>query len=211
MKLLKFDPPEVVKRDLLVLANYLESLPDDYEHFDMGTYLAVSATHKTWSEDTFDAHISCHSYINDKWYKDVSSYSEFVLLDKFLSCDTVACVVGHAKFLTFKGIDPVTADWGDLRKYLSDNKDYVDKWIFDSDWQKVDNTPSGAAKRIRYALEFGVPSELTERVTVNVLKEAFNSTKYQEKFTQVEKLDIADRLVFIGAKLNAESNTEHSQ
>ena len=32
-------------------------------------------------------------------------------------------------------------------------------WIFDGGWARWDNTPHGAAKRIDYLLEHGVPDE----------------------------------------------------
>lgn len=35
-------------------------------------------------------------------------------------------------------------------------------WLFGSEWEDVDNTPKGAAKRIRIFLESGVPEAFLE-------------------------------------------------
>jgi hypothetical protein len=196
VELIKFNPREVVKRDLLVLANYLESLSENYEHFNMGVYLGVSCVHLSEDER---ADIGGFSKIDHKVYKEITGFSEYTTPEKFFSCDTVACVIGHTKLLQLEGIDTAEASWTDLRDYLSDNYARVDKWMFDPDWDKVDNSPKGAAKRIRYALEFGVPADLDKRVTASLLKKVFAGTKYAEKFEQVEKLDITDRLVLPGA------------
>ena len=74
-----------------------------------------------------------------------------------IECNSVGCVIGHCVILdpnpeliprflnggivferwssSFIGFSPFAYSW---------------KWCFDAAWTKIDNTPQGAAKRIRY-------------------------------------------------------------
>lgn len=102
-------------------------------------------------------------------------------------CSTAACAVGHYAVMrdwdaSENGVKPknpskeylaeYTGMRGDLKRMswcdyctqeigveaISDDTSVFD-WLFGSDWDEVDNTPAGAAKRIDYFLEFGVPEE----------------------------------------------------
>lgn len=75
-------------------------------------------------------------------------------------CGTVCCALGVAashgiasEYMT--GLD----DWPDYAfaafGVSSNHLSWV--WLFDAIWHDVDNTPSGAAKRIRHYLEHGTP------------------------------------------------------
>ncbi len=80
-------------------------------------------------------------------------------------CGTVSCAVGHGPAA---GIEPCPDDtWASYakREFVGydgdDNEAYIDNpvfdFLFDSDWEDVDNTPAGAAARIRYFLKNGIP------------------------------------------------------
>jgi hypothetical protein len=113
--------------NLLKLASYLESLPKDYKHFEMEVY--------NNDEDQ---------------------------VDPIKGCGTVACAIGHTPYV--KTIPLNIEDY--LKTYIN-NKCYVDwsgmcedsygveetsdayEWCFSSSWAATDNTPQGAAKRIK--------------------------------------------------------------
>jgi hypothetical protein len=114
------------------LADYLWSLPDDYEHFDMRNYLKVT-------EDEKD---------NTPIYTAAADGAQ-ILGD----CGTVGCALGHA---FAAGVVPrlYPGHWLELsRKYFTEPHSDMWEWCFSPLWKNVDNTPKGAAKRIYYALE----------------------------------------------------------
>jgi len=84
-------------------------------------------------------------------------------------CDTVGCVIGHCTVLDknplpmdyigdiafyawskeFTGLDPDSSEWA---------------YLFASEWEDMDNTPTGAASRIRHFLENGLPQDGREQM-----------------------------------------------
>jgi hypothetical protein len=133
------------------LAAYLEELPADYAHFDMTTYVA---------EDKGDESLKKYALHNGG----------------VQHCGTAACAVGHgpaagifmpksvaARF----GKDPFYRVWNayaqlfigpDRLSPKSANSDYFE-WLFGEDWNTVDNSHYGAAARIRYLLDKGLPED----------------------------------------------------
>jgi len=122
---------------LLKLADYLEALPEDYEHFDMGYYLAEPSPPGPTVVESYEC------------------------LEK--DCGFVACAVGHMPLALgitkddeswFEYLDRViglrwtdmTARWG-----------FAAAWMFSYNWVTQDNTAKGAANRIRFYVEVGVP------------------------------------------------------
>lgn len=103
-------------------------------------------------------------------------------------CGTVACAVGHAPKL-FRIKD---SDWD---KYWNEKHGFnwyrfqhrlfgvssssittelsavtiheVWAWLFDSYWKNIDNTPQGAAARIRYFTKFGLPITFKDQLEGN--------------------------------------------
>lgn len=80
------------------------------------------------------------------------------------NCNTSACAVGWGPTA---GIEP---------KALEDWESYSDRvfvdiesgdwdWLFDDRWEEVDNTPTGAAERIKYSLKHGVPENWYDQMT----------------------------------------------
>ena len=84
-------------------------------------------------------------------------------------CGTVACAVGHGPGA---GISPIAEDctWQRYaaRVFGADrlDDDIVHVWCFDGAWSAMDNSPTGAAQRIIYMLEHGVPEDFAKAVYV---------------------------------------------
>lgn len=84
-------------------------------------------------------------------------------------CGTVACAVGHGPGA---GIAPMADDctWQRYaaRVFGADRlmDDIVHGWCFDGAWTVLDNSPTGAAQRIVYMLQHGVPEDFTTAVYV---------------------------------------------
>jgi hypothetical protein len=81
-------------------------------------------------------------------------------------CDSVGCVIGHSTIL-----DPVlTMDLViegeiffsrfDSRFCATDTDEQL--YLFSSDWKFYDNTPAGAAQRIRFFVKNGLPENWRE-------------------------------------------------
>lgn len=76
-------------------------------------------------------------------------------------CGTVGCAVGHGPYA---GIPKTTEEsWNEYaERCFCVNLGMIFEYLFHSDWAQIDNTPTGAAKRIRYALDFGIPKPTEE-------------------------------------------------
>ena len=78
-------------------------------------------------------------------------------------CGTAACAVGHGPRA---GIRPKPREWwSNYSERFSGFEEHSPKWewMFGSDWSEVDNTVHGAAKRIIYLLEMGLPENAEEQ------------------------------------------------
>ena len=72
-------------------------------------------------------------------------------------CGTVACAVGHGPAA---GIKPKKEEgWCEYEDRVFALAKSEWDWCFASEWRITDNTPQGAAKRILYMLEHGVPAD----------------------------------------------------
>jgi len=79
-------------------------------------------------------------------------------------CFTVGCVIGHCTALDNPGNIPRHKDgdidfrgWSVSFTGLSLNSSCW-YWCFSSNWEDVDNTPEGAARRIEWLVENGLPA-----------------------------------------------------
>jgi hypothetical protein len=117
------------RTNLEKLASYLEGLPADCNHFKMNTYFQRYGTFRTYGDATLAG-----------------------------DCDTAACAVGHGPAA---GIILATevSDWADYGEKAFELASDEWVWCFSGGWSAVDNTPHGAAKRIRHLLYDGVPSD----------------------------------------------------
>ncbi len=137
--------PEYVRRqNLRKLAIYLANLPDDCKHFDMYMYCYNSRTH-------------CD--INPADVADVEN-----------ECGTVACALGHGPAA---GILPKREQswvrYGMINFYGADQDDTIHTFLFGGTWKNLDNTAKGAAKRIYWYLEHGVPQHAYEQMDYQAL------------------------------------------
>lgn len=84
-----------------------------------------------------------------------------------LVCDAVACAIGHAPAA---GIRPKRGEtWLNYceRTLIGAdpaNSNLAWQWMFSLDWQRADNTPHGAAARIRWYIEHGVPENFGDQM-----------------------------------------------
>lgn len=121
------------KDNLLKLAAYLETLPDDYEQFDMRAYMM--------EPDGDDRR--CWQSV------DITEQSKPV-------CGTVACAVGHGPAAGIRIYRDT--DWEDYadRVFGEFEEDFWGwDYMFCSEWAEHDNTPKGAAARIRTYVALG--------------------------------------------------------
>ena len=117
------------RKDLTLLADYLEQLPEGYEQFEMSHFTST--------------------------YDDLE---EFDTSSGFI-CGTSGCAVGHAPFVA--GVSKPLPDegwigyseriaFGDAALYCWE--EVIWEFMFGSFWSEIDNTPQGAARRIKAVL-----------------------------------------------------------
>lgn len=91
---------------------------------------------------------------------DMSKFSDgeaFAIARKETECGTFGCAVGHGPYA---GVAKrKNENWNDYaeRAFGAVMAEGVWRWLFSSLWCVTDNTPAGAAKRIRWYFEHGVP------------------------------------------------------
>lgn len=128
-----YNPTTNQRTKLRKLANYLLSLPEDYEKFDMGSFMDVEYGNKS----------------------SIGSINKNTLH----TCGTSACALGHAPSIFRVPKDCV--DWWGLADYLFGLEDESEEWMwcFSGGWDQVDNTHIGAAKRILWLLDKGLTED----------------------------------------------------
>lgn len=143
-------------QNLFKLAGYLLNLPKNYKHFDMASHV--------YAGDTSD-------------YSD--NQIELLLLNKVkvYDCGAVACAVGHCVDAGFDPVKSVDENWWSGRKDIcidwskTAEKYFVDSisndawdWMFSGEWDRVDNTPHGAAMRICWYITNGLPDNWEDQM-----------------------------------------------
>lgn len=129
------------RKNLAKLADYLEGLPEDYQHFDMYDY------------------VGAHSDAVTNYARKNGGVAQ---------CGTVACAVGHgpAAGILFRKDEFWTDSDGKPRpmwgaysaRFASDHDDRSPfQWAFGGGWKRHDNHHWGAAARIRYLLKHDEP------------------------------------------------------
>ena len=132
------------RANLAKLAAYLDTLPDDYEAFEMRTFFG--AARNIQADPDVEADYGLHNGGVDK-------------------CGAVACAIGHGPSAGILLPPALISDltkrvnwWGYIDRFFipeSRETEYAFAWMFGADWSLVDNTPRGAAKRIRFYLQNG--------------------------------------------------------
>lgn len=149
--------PVMIER-LMVLASFLEHevLPPDDKgsHFNMRSYLRVRKE---------DFHYN----------QDYAETKDMVVKGEVDPCGTTACAAGWAAVIHKRlrmrvptkneslvaGSEYMVIDWEKFSGKLTGHNMTLFKWLFDGSWTSWDNTPNGAARRIRYALKYGIPDD----------------------------------------------------
>lgn len=96
---------------------------------------------------------------------DMAYYYDDSTSDGFsTTCGSAGCAVGHGPYA---GIPKEVGEaWDDYcERVFGVDTDVVHdaySFLFGSEWEQFDNTPKGAARRIRYYLDNGVPEEWGE-------------------------------------------------
>ena len=141
-------PTEEQRANLDKLATYLESLPDDYKKFSMYSFFCGPI-----SESEFDLETVAKRIKNGA-----------------NPCGTVACAIGHGPAAGISVNDPEIHGWfsyakvrfGALNHWVGSVDENSEgsrlwSWLFASEWHTTDNTVKGAAARIRWYLQHGIP------------------------------------------------------
>jgi len=157
------ETPVIDKRaNLKKLADYLAALPTDYAAFEMEDFL------QPVSRQIVDK-------MNDDFRK---AEREYALNNGGVAqCGAVACAIGHGPTAGIhalpehmKGsaiggdIELRTINWFAYADtfFLEPRADNAFEWMFGGGWSNYDNTHQGAAKRIYYFLENGVPDDFED-------------------------------------------------
>ncbi len=90
-----------------------------------------------------------------------SDNMSFAGLDQTV-CGTVGCAVGHGPYAGIRKFKNETWREYSNRVFGLDSEEW--DWCFCGGWVYVDNTPKGAAKRIEYLLNHGVPETAKEQL-----------------------------------------------
>jgi hypothetical protein len=129
--------------NLLTLASYLDTLPDDYERFCMSYFL-----------NTLDPEEVEEPALLEKMHN-------YQLHNGGVPCGTVACAVGHGPaaglLMTEDEANDLTGVWVHYaeRVFGMDRFNREFYFLFGANWTDYDNTPKGAAARIRYVVAGG--------------------------------------------------------
>jgi hypothetical protein len=92
-------------------------------------------------------------------------------------CGSVGCAIGHGPYA---GIEKHSNDlWVEYseRAFGLDRYSKEWRWCFSEAWSDVDNSPEGAAGRIRYYLECGLPKDWDEWVWKHISPDLPQITK----------------------------------
>jgi hypothetical protein len=145
----------VNRGNLKTLADYLFELPENYDSFNMSSYFSV-VEDGLWGRE-FE--------IRNKYARENGGVH---------NCGAVACAVGHGPSAGFLAVDSdfpgSTIDWSaycerNFCPVFSEGSDAISSefaWMFGGMWSHFDNTAKGAAERIYFFLDHGVPSGFSE-------------------------------------------------
>ena len=87
-------------------------------------------------------------------------------------CNSVGCAIGHCTVLD-PNPDAIPRNRDGIIDYMEWSLNFADfngsewNWCFDTSWVLVDNTPKGAALRIEWLLNHGLPEDWYEQLEGN--------------------------------------------
>lgn len=77
-------------------------------------------------------------------------------------CGSVGCAVGHGPYAGVPKLPDEFWDQYSERAFTDDSNEW--RWLFSFRWRSADNTPFGAASRIRWLLDKGLPENWEEQL-----------------------------------------------
>lgn len=169
--ILKIPMTERRRGNLEKLADYLEALPEDYEHFDMESFYDHEGSCDL--AESLDEEVA--DVIGDYGVEAKDTLYATSIEDFLNNCGTVACAIGHAPaagiplakshIVTKRlgGVSVVTGiDWSAYAKnFVRHESEDAWEFLFGGLWGEWDQHHWGAAARIRFLLDKGgVPAEL---------------------------------------------------
>ena len=125
------------KDNLAKLSKYLSKLPKKYNRFNMSTYMTKQTP-------------------NDNVYLPINAKEQIT------KCGTIACALGHGPSAGIKPKDEMS--WQEYSALFTKENSPEEEWCFSPWWRYVDNTPHGAAERINYLLNKGLPKDWKDQM-----------------------------------------------
>ncbi len=87
-------------------------------------------------------------------------------------CNSVGCIIGHCTILDAENVINNFMKPSNIINFQAWSEEFTGikgnntwEYLFSSEWLTSDNTPTGAAKRIRYVVEHGLPDTFFEEMT----------------------------------------------
>jgi hypothetical protein len=112
-----------------------------------------------------------------QWYSDTGAEWDDIWEE---NCGSVGCVVGHSTLIGFTKLRNENYFEYALRLFCDKRQDF--EWLFGAGWHLVDNTMEGAAKRILYLDNFGLPAISGSEAYV------YNKQQYFDLIARVDEL-----------------------
>ena len=153
------------RANLETLYAYLATV--DEEHFDMGSFMKPFY----FADDDTDTFSHNGQLI---WV------AKHIKAGTFHTCNSIACMVGNGPAAGILSIG--NEDWFQYarRAFGADDRPGYDaapesyeaspqnnlwNWAFAGEWDEIDNTPEGGRRRLRLALDKGIPSDYDEQMS----------------------------------------------
>jgi hypothetical protein len=116
-------------------------------------------------------------------------------LEKGNECGAVACACGHGPLLGIKA-NP-DEGWDEYaRRCFTGGDDNVWTWCFAGRWSAYDDTREGAARRITFMLDKGIPPDTSPRSELVEFYRDYNPDWLQPKSLSPEAIAVANALRF---------------
>lgn len=103
-------------------------------------------------------HLSAASQTGFDMYEFMVDEDGHALQPKRHDCGTVACAIGHGPKAGL-AVEEFDRSWYLYSERVFGLSDRGWTWCFGSEWEAIDNTPAGAAKRIQYLIKHGLPED----------------------------------------------------
>jgi len=118
------------------------------------------------------------------------SYASGNIGDDAISCGTAGCAVGHAPYAGILKTNKEGWTKYSHRALIDEDADYKNSynawaWCFSGAWGNVDDTANGAACRIDYLLEHGIPLSFDDAKLDDIAEDGGDNPWYEEDEVEV--------------------------